>query len=233
MQYLARTYCPGDDGIRVRNVRQTRDGKSVIVRLNSEVEAAAIMDAPALKNCDISKVDYRYPKQMIFGSTSDNCEEVARKLCEQNQVVRRYADGDFQNIADVVLPIRCWQGGAGGTFTWLVEASPEARRLLVDEMKGIAYMDWKSVRIVDYVGAKRCFRCQQYGHIAKLCQNKQGICGHCAGTGHSHKECPSLQEPARCAPCKIRKRPYDHSVKSRACPSFIEAAKREIDRMDY
>jgi len=233
MSYLTRTYSPGDDGIKVKYARPTRDGKSVIVRLNSEVEAAAMMEVPVLQECVISKVDYRYPKLMIFGATSDNCETVAFKLCEQNKVVRRFADGDFQNIADELLPIRRWQGRVRGTFTWIVEASPEVRRLLVDEMKGVAHMDWKSVRIVDYVGAIRCFKCQSYGHKAKFCQNKKGVCGHCAEAGHSFRECPASQGPARCAPCKSRKLSHDHSVKSRACPSFIEAAKREINRTDY
>ena len=191
-----------------------------------------MLEVPALKDCLVSKVDYRYPRLMIFGSTSDHQTDLVMKLHNQNKVVREFED-DFEQFADLVIPIRSWPGRARGTFTWLVEASPEARRLLIDKMKGKAYMDWRSVRIVDYVGATRCFKCQNYGHRGSYCPKDKGTCGHCAEEGHSFGKCPSLQGPARCAPCKSKNRKFDHSVKSRTCPCFIEAAKREINRTDY
>ena len=72
--------------------------------------------SPALKDCVVSKVDYRYPQRMIFLSISDHKEELVIKLREQNKVVRHYAEGDFQKFANELIRIRCWPGRARGTF---------------------------------------------------------------------------------------------------------------------
>lgn len=37
-------------------------------------------------------------------------------------------------------------------------------------------------------GAQRCFKCQQFGHVAIHCPNTT-VCGNCAVTGHTHQEC--------------------------------------------
>ena len=84
IEYLARTYSPGDNNITVKPTRQIRDGKSAIVRLNSEVEVAILVDTLALKNCVVSKVDYRCPRLMTFGSTSDHGQDMIKKACEKN-----------------------------------------------------------------------------------------------------------------------------------------------------
>ena len=84
IEYLARTYSPGDKNITVKPTRHIRDGKSAIVRLNSEVEVAILVDTLALKNCVVSKVDYCCSLLMTFGSTSDHGREMIKKLCEKN-----------------------------------------------------------------------------------------------------------------------------------------------------
>ena len=110
---------------------------------------------------------------------------------------------------------------------------PTIRKLLVEEMKGRAYINWLRINIKDYVGAARCFRCQRYGHVAKHCTNKEQICGHCANTGHTIKECPSRQEPPKCAACSHGKKENSHSINSKKCKTFLAAARKEIGATDY
>ena len=107
------------------------------------------------------------------------------------------------------------------------------RRFIVEDMNDRVYLNWKRVRVVDYVGDTRCYKCQQYGHTASYCKMKRASCGHCAEEGHVFRRCPSLQGPAKCATCKSMKRNYMHGIESKTCPSFLEAAKQAIYRAAY
>ena len=50
---------------------------------------------------------------------------------------------------------------------------------------------------------RRCYNCQQYGHIGTICSNPAS-CGYCAG-GHETRGCPQRTEPGdqvrKCANC--------------------------------
>lgn len=59
---------------------------------------------------------------------------------------------------------------------------------------------------------RRCFNCQQYGHIAPLCKNEK-TCGNCATLGHTHQECSNPQQ--KWANCK-----GNHRANDNQCPIF-------------
>ena len=122
-----------------------------------------------MKDCDISKVDYRYPRLLVHGTRHENRHELVMDLFNQNHVPKR-VDNDYEHFANHFIPLRSWKGKKKGTFTWLVEATPEVRRFLVEDMLGRAYLNWKRVRVADYVGATRCYKCQQYGRMVSYCK---------------------------------------------------------------
>ena len=73
---------------------------------------------------------------------------------------------------------------------------------------------WMSVRVRQYVADPlRCYHCQRYGHLAKVCKGKE-TCPKCSEEGHSSSACQA--ESAKCASCK-----GDHEVWSRTCPKFL------------
>ncbi|XP_061941117.1 uncharacterized protein LOC133667310 [Apis cerana] len=45
----------------------------------------------------------------------------------------------------------------------------------------------RQVRVQDYLMAKRCYKCHNFGHTAKYCRNDKEICGHCREEGHASK----------------------------------------------
>lgn len=114
-----------------------------------------------------------------------------------------------------------------------MNADPSFQKLMVLKMKGKAYLGWMRIRIADYVSATRFFKCLRYDHISKYCKNNQVACGHCADMGHSYRDCPSLQSPAKCRACMERKLDFNHSVKSKTCPTFLVEAKKVIMSTDY
>jgi hypothetical protein len=72
---------------------------------------------------------------------------------------------------------------------------------------------------------RRCFNCQQYGHIGSICSNKT-TCGLCAGS-HETRDCPQRatttgQEPRKCANCGDA-----HAAWSKGCKKYAE----EVDKV--
>ncbi|XP_048251812.1 uncharacterized protein LOC125379948 [Haliotis rufescens] len=61
----------------------------------------------------------------------------------------------------------------------------------------------------------RCFKCQQFGHGAKSCRNKQ-VCSRCS-QNHDGTECT---ESIKCANCS-----GEHMSFSKSCPSFVRQTK--------
>lgn len=67
----------------------------------------------------------------------------------------------------------------------------------------------------------RCYRCQHYGHISRVCRKTTPTCSICSGE-HDWKECPTPNQPL-CANCKGA-----HPAVDRTCPSRATATRRKI-----
>lgn len=61
-----------------------------------------------------------------------------------------------------------------GTMNMIITCHPDARKVLIDS--GLCYLGWNACRTRDYLGATRCFKCHQYGHISKVCTQEKETC---------------------------------------------------------
>jgi hypothetical protein len=71
---------------------------------------------------------------------------------------------------------------------------------------------------------RRCFKCQQYGHIGSICSNPT-TCGLCA-SNHETRDCPQRaattdQGPRKCVNCGDA-----HAAWSKSCKKYAEAVDR-------
>ena len=79
---------------------------------------------------------------------------------------------------------------------------------------------------------KRCFKCQRLGHMAIKCVEIHDVCPLCAGA-HTSDQCKVLPVNYRCINCTKAKKPANHAVWDRACPSMgAEKAKRDARNPD-
>ena len=76
----------------------------------------------------------------------------------------------------------------------------------------------------------QCFRCLEYGHIAKRCKNLTK-CGFCANIGHLSQDCLKKEDRSshHCALC--RRRGANHTAWAKECP--IRKEKTEEARKAY
>lgn len=118
-----------------------------------------------------------------------------------------------------------------GTMNMIITCHPEARKVLIDS--GLCFLGWNACRTRDYLGATRCFKCQQYGHISKSCTQESITCRHCAATGHDLEDCPKKAQAAVCATCTRFKKPANHPTGDRACPAHKAAIEVQVRMTDY
>lgn len=68
----------------------------------------------------------------------------------------------------------------------------------------------------------QCFKCQKYGHLAKVCTSVTEVCGFCSKE-HLTKLCPK-KDPAKCINCEESEPAYHNSCKVKA--KYIENFKK-------
>ncbi|KMQ83927.1 putative 50 kda protein in type i retrotransposable element r1dm [Lasius niger] len=68
----------------------------------------------------------------------------------------------------------------------VLEVAPMIRKTLLES--GRVFLRYAVCSVADYVRIFQCFKCLQFGHMAKACKSKPA-CGHCAGD-HEMRDCP-------------------------------------------
>ena len=94
----------------------------------------------------------------------------------------------------------------------------EARKLLEAEKIKVG---WVVCRIRERASLRKCFRCFEYGHMARACENtedRRELCLRCGEKGHYIKECK--KEPCCIACRKVGREYIKHQMSSRRCSLF-------------
>lgn len=121
--------------------------------------------------------------------------------------------------------IRSIRAAYAGTQTALVSLPALEARLLIDARK--IKIGWVVCRIREKPNPKKCFRCFEYGHLARACSNPEDrsqCCLKCGEKGHFAKAC---KENPTCGACKNKGRENsDPQIGSRKCPLYQEACKK-------
>ncbi len=83
-------------------------------------------------------------------------------------------------------------GKAYGSMAVYVTKGSDARRLLDNQFFDLAGESACTNAFKPREGPVQCYKCQELGHKAFSCKKVQ-MCGKCAGAGHHHRECQSLE----------------------------------------
>ena len=154
----------------------------------------------------------------------ENVEVVAHQRYNQSQgvitsdILLSYSEEDIQEglSSEGVLKVyRIRKRSNTGTLdptatlvlTFNTSQPPERIRLRAGLME----------RVRPYVPLpRRCYNCQQYGHVTKNCRREQAICGRCGQPCDNNHSTTTCQRPYKCFHCQ-----EPHSTSSRTCSKNI------------
>lgn len=213
---------PAESGIKIDRVIK---GKSKSVRI---VAARDDLDKlqPMLDKIgmDVRRVDKLNPRLIVRDIPVDiNKQHFIKDLIKQNL--------DGVNEEDVKL-VYWFPAKNRQSTSAVVEVSPGVRSKLLNQAR--VYLGWSSCRVADHVRVLQCYKCLNFGHVAKDCRAASDVCGHCCGE-HESRLCPNKASIRKCHNCVSAKIvAVDHSAfDTFACPILQRRLKDRMRMIKY
>lgn len=230
---VVESLAPKSEGIQIRALRKVQKG-GVVVESGTKSGAIKIREItnkiPSLKIVAPKQLN---PRVMIYDvDRSLTDEEIKSCVWKQNLEGTGITEEKLNKGFNIVF-----KTGRRDldVVNLVIEMDPEIRIPLMEA--GRVYIDFAACRIVDHLSVSRCFRCQGYGHVAKVCKKdeRECVCSHCGRAGHEYKECRraiSGEKPS-CANCLAAKKPADHRVGTIDCPMYRRLVEQRIAKTTY
>lgn len=138
----------------------------------------------------------RKPLIIIYDVPANKTEEeICETIYEQN-ISEEYTRQEFSEK----FKIRFRTGQRGRpTTNYVAEVDPCMRKKIIGQ--GRLYVGFSALGVRDYVVVTTCNKCQNLGHAAKYCHQKNEVCSHCGKEGHRRAECPDKEKMRTCIPC--------------------------------
>ena len=124
-------------------------------------------------------------------------------------------DAVQQNYADTQLDFFKRNGKLTGTVKIIFKDHNLYNKAMNDGGLRICGVKYSMEQYISKPKVIRCYKCQNYGHIATKCRAKESRCGRCCQSGHESIQCQSVITNPRCIHCK-----GDHPTGSKICKEF-------------
>lgn len=133
------------------------------------------------------------PRLKVVGFDSDYFNDDTRltnAICKQN-------DKLFDESAEIqIIDKKKMRGTELHTAVLTVDVNTFRRVLKA----GRIFIGWNSCREKEHVEVMRCFKCNQFGHLAKECKEEDFVCPLCADK-HSMNQCKVKEDEYKCVNC--------------------------------
>lgn len=210
--------------IRVRAVRKTRTNGVAIETVSAAelerlkacpkfAEVGLVVEAP--KGLLPKVVLYDVPSSMTEGQLMDELFAKNASMWMERE--------DFDRCVNV----RSRSKNEGGVGNLVLEVAARLRDRWVRE--GRVYVGWLAFKVRGLDDVTRCYRCQEYGHVAARCKLSPNLerCRACNRGGHKERDCKE-EKPAPCKNCENMGFSIGlHSMRSADCPAY----KVELERV--
>lgn len=218
---------PRTDGVQVKRVRSLANNGLLIETTSAKALQTVIQRSEAV-GLRASVTAPNNPRLLLHGVDPDISKADLLTCIFSQNLANSTTEDEFRKG---VNPINATKRPDRHTVSWLLEVSPEMRRLLIDLDR--VYVDFSACTVRDYAQATRCYRCHWYGHPAKYCREKDPVCGHCTKVGHEYKDCPTKSTAPKCPNCFRLNKDACHDVRDAQCPVYRRAVEAAVKRTNY
>lgn len=197
----------GDD---VQKVRRTRSGDMIFeLKKDSKNKSSSYKELAEKVVGDIAQIRAMTPEvalQCVDLDEITTAEEVKTALKEQME------------LGDVEMLVRLRRGHSGTQVAVIklpVDAADKALKT------GKVKVGWSVCSLSLDQQPEVCFRCQEFGHLARNCKgpDRTKQCRRCGTVGHKAQEC---KKPPKCIIC-VNEGRNDHFTGGPKCPAFKQA----------
>lgn len=151
-------------------------------------------------------------------------DEIVTELKHRNPVLK-------DHLKSVKVVYKTKDSNEGHVSLWITSRAVSDTVL----SRGEIYATGRRCRVTEpdfHREVKRCFRCQQYGHLLRDCRASKDVCGKCAGE-HRTSSC-SIRDPSKYSCSNCMRRPSHlmsysdgkHQAGDRLCPEQLKALNR-------
>lgn len=175
----------------IRGTRQIKNG-GVLITCEDSSSSSKCQEDLILKlgeKYNVKPLQQNRPLLKIVGLYAKMSEDqLVSSICAQN-------DSCDENSRIKLVEMKIHQNGV----TAIIETDITSYENIL--ITGRLNVEFERCRVFPYIRITRCFKCQEYGHIAKYCK-KSELCGKC-GEEHNSDHCTS--NAAKCVNCSYAK----------------------------
>ena len=209
-----------DQAIGVKNSYENKKGDTVIVCNSKEqrnmLQAQIHQKSLAVK---VKPLDERLNKTIaVAGFNPAYNKSVITTIRKQNPFFDNFLTFKGNTIDDHIKLVEVKPLNNNEKLSQAVfNVSFELRKLLAKNNDKVLF-GMKSVKVYDRIFVKRCYVCQDFGHMQSSCHSPDNpICGNC-GNNHRTSDCTSSVK--KCVNCCKKNLKHDHAASSVDCPLF-------------
>lgn len=176
----------------IRGTRKIRNGGVLVTCEDSSSSSKCQEDLIAKlgDKYNVKPLDQNKPLLKIIGLYSKMTEE------QLESSIRSQNDCCGENSSIKLVQIKEHKSGV----TAIIETDVTSYKNIL--RTGRLNIEFERCRVFPFIRITRCFKCQEYGHIANYCKKPEHICGKC-GDEHKSEDCTS--ETIKCVNCTYAK----------------------------
>lgn len=213
----------------VKNLRETAKGDVVLV-CNDEQSIEAVKK----KICDtlgqlveVNEPKMATPTVKVVGFDADLCNDHAQLMqTMKSQNVDLFDEASMIKVTDT----KKRRDGQSGSAILQLDLLSFKKVMKLQRVS----IGWNRCRVYEQLNVLRCYKCNEYGHIAKDCTSESYVCALCTGN-HKLEECQSKElKCVNCVKARVNLNiniDVNHSAFSSKCPILskrTEQRKRNI-----
>lgn len=227
----------GNSALRIRNIARLHSGGVKIISANPEeslaIKATLETDDGLMERFRISIPNKRKPQFILYNVESEiEASELSVALIEKNITLATGNNEPRFNV-DFSIP-----GRNPETKHWVISIDPKLYPDICQRER--LYLNWRSVKIAEFVGVRQCRQCHSFSHTKKFCPylaERKIRCFKCGDLGDDKEphHCGGYQ----CTNCISHNKKYKtnygtrHSGLSKDCHCFKDQKKILQLRTDY